>query len=580
MIQKIGDAQYDEDDDDIYADMNGISSDNVYLDSGVGEIYTYDARGNVSTYTNIAGNKTVNTYDGENRLVKTVTYENASTTANGLTTRYVYNSDGDLIQTVYPHQYNAENDNLDISNGINEYTDSTSGERVTYDENGNVLTYIDSFGKETVNTYDAQNHLVKAVSGNEITRYVYNGGDKLLQVIYPDQYNAEKDNLNLTAETPVDTYTDLTVGDRYTYNDNGNVLTYTNRYGDVTTNTYDSDGSLISISKSDGTVFEFDNNERVKKETYKNGLIRNYTYNTNQTVVSGSNGITVTSILNSFGEVAEYRFKNGESTKSYSYTYDSNGNITAIALNGTLQQSFTYNSSNELIRVDDSVANKSVTYDYDFVGNITAVKTYAYTTGSLGTATSVKSYAYNSQNQRTDLSYDANGNLTSLNGYNFTWNGRRLATAISSNSSISYTYNNDGIRTSKTVNGTTTYYVVDENNNVVKQYELVNGTQTNVIEFVYDSDNSPIYFTYNNSTYYYEKNMQGDIVGILDTSGNTVVKYSYDIWGKLLSTTGMLSGTVGVINPLRYRGYYYDTETALYYLQSRYYSPEHVGAAG
>lgn len=91
---------------------------------------------------------------------------------------------------------------------------------------------------------------------------------------------------------------------------------------------------------------------------------------------------------------------------------------------------------------------------------------------------------------------------------------------------------------------------------------------------MYDSDNSPIYFTYNNSTYYYEKNMQSDIVGILDTSGNTVVKYTYDIWGKSLGTTGMLSSTIGVINPLRYRGYYYDTETALYYLQSRYYSPD------
>lgn len=108
MIQKISDQQYDEADDDIYADMNGISSDNIYLNENVGDRYTYDAKGNVSTYINIADNKTVNTYDSENRLVKTVTYENVSTTANALTTRYVYNSDGDLIQTVYPHQYNSE----------------------------------------------------------------------------------------------------------------------------------------------------------------------------------------------------------------------------------------------------------------------------------------------------------------------------------------------------------------------------------------------------------------------------------------------------------------------------------------
>ena len=224
--------------------------------------------------------------------------------------------------------------------------------------------------------------------------------------------------------------------------------------------------------------------------------------------------------------------------------------------------------------MDDKVSNKSVTYVYDFVGNITAVKTYLYTTGALGSPLTTQSYTYNSQNQRTDLGYDASGNLTSLNGYTFTWSGRRLTAAVNANTNISYTYNHNGIRTSKTVNGTTTYYEVDENNNVVKQYELVNNAETNVIEFVYDSSNSPIYFTYNNATYYYEKNLQGDIVAILDSSGNTVVEYTYDIWGKSVSITGSLADTVGTINPLRYRGYYYDTETQLYYLQSRYYSPD------
>ena len=272
-------------------------------------------------------------------------------------------------------------------------------------------------------------------------------------------------------------------------------------------------------------------------------------------------------------EFEQSRFHD-ENNKDYSYTYDLNGNIITISLNGSLQQTFTYNSSNELVRVDDAAANKTITYEYDYVGNITSVKTYAYTTGSLGTPLTTQNYTYNSQNQRTDLGYDANGNMTALNGYSFTWANRRLTSATSADNSISYTYNHSGIRTSKTVNGTATYYEVDEKNNVIKQYELANNAETNVIEFVYGSDGSPVYFTYNNATYYYEKNMQGDIVGILDANGNTVVEYSYDIWGKLLSITGSLANTIGQINPLRYRGYYYDTETSLYYLQSRYYSPE------
>lgn len=429
-------------------DFNGISSDNVYNNNNVGDRYTYDTKGNVSTYTNIADNKTVNTYDSENRLVKTVTYENTSTTANGLTTRYIYNADGNLFQTVYPHQYNLANDNLDISGGVNEYTDSTIGERATYDENGNVLTYTDSFGKTTVNTYDSQNHLVKSVSGNEITRYVYNGGDNLLQVIYPDQYNPDDDNLNLSAESPVDTYANSTVGDRYTY---------------------DADGNLLTTSKPGGTVFKFGKDGKIEKETFANGLVRNFAYASTQTVVTGSNGVTETYNMNAFGEVSEYKLQNGESNKSYSYTYDSDGNITSIYLNGSLRQSFTYNSSNELVRVDDKASNKSVTYVYDFVGNITAVKTYLYTTGALGSPLTTQSYTYNSQNRRTDLGYDASGNLTSLNGYTFTWSGRRLTAAVNANTDISYTYNHNSIRTSKIINGTVINYTVDENNNITKQ---------------------------------------------------------------------------------------------------------------
>lgn len=243
---------------------------------------------------------------------------------------------------------------------------------------------------------------------------------------------------------------------------------------------------LLVFTKPDGTVFTFDEDGRAKKETYSNGLIRDFTYTSNQTVISSSNGITVTYDLNSFCEVAEYKLQNGGNNKDYSYTYDSDGNRC----------------------------------------------------------------------------------------YTFGWTNRRLTSATSTDSSISYTYNHNGIRTSKTINGIITHYIVDENNNIVKQYELVDGVETNVIEFIYDSNNTPIYFTYNNATYYYERNLQGDIVGILDANGNTVVEYAYNIWGDLVSITCSLADTIGTINPLRYRGYYYDTETNLYYLQSRYYSPD------
>ena len=73
---------------------------------------------------------------------------------------------------------------------------------------------------------------------------------------------------------------------------------------------------------------------------------------------------------------------------------------------------------------------------------------------------------------------------------------------------------------------------------------------------------------------HYLKNIQGDVEEIVDKNGNSVVKYAYNEWGKLLSVTGSMAAAVGRINPIRYRGYYYDGETGYYYLQSRYYNPD------
>jgi len=96
---------------------------------------------------------------------------------------------------------------------------------------------------------------------------------------------------------------------------------------------------------------------------------------------------------------------------------------------------------------------------------------------------------------------------------------------------------------------------------------------SNRIHIFYDAGGSPISIKYNGTQYYYVKNLQGDIVAITNSSGSEVVSYAYDAWGKVLSVTGTQASTVGAANPLRYRGYFYDTETGLYYLGSRYYDP-------
>lgn len=94
------------------------------------------------------------------------------------------------------------------------------------------------------------------------------------------------------------------------------------------------------------------------------------------------------------------------------------------------------------------------------------------------------------------------------------------------------------------------------------------------IWYLYDGADDIIGFEYQDQTYYYLKNLQGDVLQILDGSGNTIVEYMYDSWGKVVSVTGTQAETIGQRNPFRYGSYYYDIETGLYYLNSRYYDPE------
>ena len=109
--------------------------------------------------------------------------------------------------------------------------------------------------------------------------------------------------------------------------------------------------------------------------------------------------------------------------------------------------------------------------------------------------------------------------------------------------------------------------------NVVHMTNSANGID---MHFFYDAQNRPAIVIYNGTAYYYMHNLQGDIIHLVDANGNNVVNYVYDAWGKKLSVTGSMAGSLGYWQPFRYRGYVYDEETGLYYLRSRYYHPGHM----
>ncbi len=174
--------------------------------------------------------------------------------------------------------------------------------------------------------------------------------------------------------------------------------------------------------------------------------------------------------------------------------------------------------------------------------------------------------------------------------YELTWEGRKLVERkqVSSSGTVSnpnsYTYNADGIRTSKTVNGVVHEYYLNGSQIVAETWQA-NGLEY-LIHYLYDESGTPIGMKYRYSSlaagvyysFFFEKNLQGDIIAIYNEDGTKIGSYTYDAWGAVTTVvtsgvTSMESSVVRNLNPFRYRGYYYDTETGYYYLQSRYYNP-------
>lgn len=289
---------------------------------------------------------------------------------------------------------------------------------------------------------------------------------------------------------------------------------------------------------------------------------------------------------------------NSAANTSLSYTYDNDGRISKVYEDGVLVLQYKYDETHGfLIREDNAYANETYLYTYDEMGNILMKKTYALTfSSSLGAPSSTLPFYYSDSNIGKLFRghddefgmgyYDDLGNLSyeNVNYWQYLWDGRRLVDITEDGGSPRYVfdYNADGIRTQKgemlyydqwlyhdyTLDGTTIVKETIYN----EEYGIVSNSRD--IYYYYDENGAPLGLNWNNTDYYYYKNIFGDILGILDVNGDMVVRYAYDAWGNPISTTGSKASTLGRDNPFRYRGYYYDVETGLYYLNARYYNPE------
>ena len=306
----------------------------------------------------------------------------------------------------------------------------------------------------------------------------------------------------------------------------------------------------------------------------------------------------------SISESSLKKFKGG-----YRYEYDDNGNICEEYLISTVntethKHSYEYDNLNQLTKDIDYAAGETYIYNYDNAGNIVSKTTYTGTNNNLTVPDSVITYTYDSTwgdklvsysdgMDSTAFSYDNIGNPVSIGDNSFTWIGRQLLTYDGSDRllrdiHIDFQYDENGLRHHKDVYTnqvlTDSYDYVWLNERLISQTHTsyINGVanSTNTAKFIYDNENTLLGFIYNdNSIYLYTRDIQGDITSIVNESGVTLVTYTYSTWGKRTSHTEYddyadLVSELNLVSPFAYRGYCYDKEMDLYYLQSRYYSHE------
>lgn len=513
-VQEISSEDYD-------SSKDGLPTENTYSDTNAGHTYKYAANGTLTSETNRLGKTTKYFYNDIGSKVREefdiykFYYLNHGElyqvkVANVTTVTYSYDKDFHLLSESY-----ANDDVI----------------RYTYNDNGDVTAqYHNSNAKPYVTyTYNDDGELTEKVNTDTKLKYVYGENDKV--EVYKTSDNTLVQSYTETKtdadeEYGIESKTDVTeshFGTSYSSVVKDKSIEYTNAsntvlYSYTTTGTDDSEKINASSVKYNG----------------RTSLLSSYSYDDKGNVLTKSYGEN-TSITN---------------------TYDSKDRITSTTYAGKTTN-YTYDSNDQLLSANDD------TYAYDSRGNITS-KTESGTTTTFTYSNSGWKDQLVSVNG-VELTYDANGNVLTYGDREYTWNtGRNLTSITDGDNEYSYTYDENSIRTSKTVNGKTTYY------NTKDGVILSQTDGTNTWYFQYDTNGSPLGFVLNGTQYFYITNQMGDVLAITDTNGDIVANYEYDAWGKVLTA----DTDIAKQNPIRYRGYYYDNETGYYYLQSRYYDSD------
>ena len=488
----------------------------------------------------------------------------------------------------------------DGKNQLISYTDPEGRtETYTYDVNSNLTKTVDKNGNTQKSTYDYQNRLTEMVAkekktGKETTHtYTYNAYGN---VATQDNTTFTYDDVSgrVTKET-----TKLTknqdIVKNYTYDSAGNKSAFAVKVGEDTKlslqYTYDGESKLTSVTDEKGSKivgYGYDTDGNLAKGTVDgNGMTTNYVYDYQNHLTSLKNQTKSAGVISEYTseyltngqkskETADTMDEDGKKSKKTStYVYDLLGRITKETKTGSEDISFTYDSNNN--RKETTVGNKVTAYKYNKNDELLRTDTLNTDTeedavviykndkngNQLATVNRYEISSDKKDSTYVDIDVTLGDNRLNENVVNHYNALNQLTQTLTKNYKVSFTYDAEGLRTSKTVNGEKTVFVWDGDQLVMELSE------SGKVQKRYIRGNDLVYADKGTDTekQYYVTDPHGNVVQLTDESGAVIKTYEYDSFGNEVNPDRKDE------NPFRYCGEYYDKETEEIYLRARYYQP-------
>jgi RHS repeat-associated protein len=556
--------------------------------------YAYDNARNRISSTDGNGNVTTFQYDARQRLQQigfmdhtqqTINYDDANNVTGvvdqaGHIVDYGYDTSNNLVSVM---QANSSYPSADT---VNYCRDGLGNLASSADANGHVTSQkVDALGRPTSLTYpdgtnglgasyDGNSNLVSlskvSAAGSPTATFTYDSLNRLVSESPDASYGEPTVNFTYTANGLLSKMTDGSGTTNYTYDSLDRITSKSTQAGTLNY-TYDAVGNVATMSSGDQRVsvsYTYDDLNRLSTvvdntlPAGQNTTTYSYDPASNLATAIYPNGLQATYTYDELNRLSQ----TSTAISSYQYQRDANGNILTDTEANNRSVNYSYDGLDQLtgetVVSDPSNVNGSITYSLDPVGNRLSDQSTLGPVGSTSTT-------FNADDQAQTDSYDSTGDTIATGGNSYAYNSW-LRLVSMNGGQVALAYNGLGQLVSKTANGITTQYLIDDLSptgypQVVE--ELVNGQVSR--QYTYGLERINELQTVNNTptASFYQYDGRGTVRMLTNSAGAVTDTYEYDAFGNEIAHTGSTP------NAYLYRGERYDSDLGLYYLRARWYNP-------